>query len=103
MLLRDHPLLSYKGNSSWPPTWTWIDGPENERPRGEVGLLLKVYASKIEPIDRCFLYISHQRSFYLGCLLIDDQAFCHQMMKLLQNHSGRAIGEIGGLDVTYTF
>ena len=23
MKLRDHPLLSYKGGSSWPPKWLW--------------------------------------------------------------------------------
>jgi len=36
MKLRDHPLLSRYGVKSWPPTWTWIDGRANKKPKGEV-------------------------------------------------------------------
>jgi hypothetical protein len=38
MLLRDHPLMFYKGVSNWPPAGVWIDGPEDKHPKGEVGI-----------------------------------------------------------------
>jgi hypothetical protein len=47
MLLRDHPLMSFKGMSSWPPVWTWIDGHEKKSARGEIGILKEVTLSKI--------------------------------------------------------
>jgi hypothetical protein len=28
MLLRNHPLMRYRGIASWPPAWTWIGGGE---------------------------------------------------------------------------
>ena len=84
MLLRDHPLMSYKGVPSWPPVWTWIDGLEDKHPRGEVGVLRNVTLSNIEPADRCYLYIEYEGSIYLGCLMIDNHVFCGQIAKLLQ-------------------
>ena len=50
MLLRDHPLLSYRGIPSWPPVWTWIEGEENKNPKGEIGTLIAVKLSLIEPL-----------------------------------------------------
>ena len=32
MLLRDHPLMSYKGNRSWSPAWLWTAGYDNTQP-----------------------------------------------------------------------
>jgi hypothetical protein len=102
LLLRDHPLMSYRGLSNWPPTWTWIDGPENSRPRGEIGVLRSVVLSHVQPPTRCFLYIEHEKSSYIGCLLFDDQNFCRQMVKLLEGYCNRSIAEIGSLDVSQT-
>ena len=99
MLLRDHPLMSYKGVPSWPPVWIWIDGPEKRRPRGEIGILRKVTLSNINPDDRCFLNIEHKGSSYFGCLLISDSVFCDQIAKLLQAHCDRPIAEVGGLEL----
>ena len=75
MLLRDYPLISYRGIPSWPPVWTWTNGLENKRPRGEIGTLKAVTRSNVQPADRCFLYIDHEGSSYIGCLLVDDTAF----------------------------
>jgi hypothetical protein len=72
MLLRDHPLMSYKGVPSWPPVWLWIDGLEKETASGEIGILKEVTLSRINPPDRCFLNIEHKGSSYVGSLLIDD-------------------------------
>ena len=102
MLLRHHPLFRYHGVPSWPPIWTWASGLENNRPKGEIGILTKVELSNILPADRCFLYIEHEGSFYIGCLLVDDTNFCGQVAKLLQNHCNRPIVEIGSLDMSHT-
>jgi hypothetical protein len=103
MLLRDHPLMSFKGVSNWPPTWVWTDGLENKRPpRGDVGILKAVALSNIQPANRCFLCIEHEGSSYIGCLLFDDHAFCSQINKLLQDYCNRPISEIGSIELAYT-
>jgi hypothetical protein len=102
MVLRDHPLMSYHGMPNWPPVWTYTSGPENKRPRGEIGVLKAVAQSTIQPADRCFLYIEHEGSTYIGCLLFDQSVFCHQVVKLLQGHCNLRIAEIGNLEVGYT-
>jgi hypothetical protein len=102
MLLRDHPLMSDRGIPNWPPVWMWTGGLENKRPRGEIGILSGVSLSNVLPTDRCFLYIDHEGSSYIGCLLFDDHAFCKQLVKLLKGCCNRPIAEIGSLDVSYT-
>jgi hypothetical protein len=42
MLLRDHPLMSYRGVPRWPPAWLWRGGNETINPKGEVGILKDV-------------------------------------------------------------
>ena len=102
MLLRDHPLMSCRGVPSWPPTWVWLDGPKEEHPKGELGILRAVLLSKVSQANRCFPLICYHDSSYLGCLLFDDEAFCRQVIELLKAHCNRSIAEIGSLDVTYT-
>jgi hypothetical protein len=102
MLLRDHPLMSYRGVPSWPPTWIWLDGPRKEHPIGELGILKSVLLSKAHQADRCFLLIFYKDSSYLGRLLFDDRAFCSQIVNILRNHCDYPIAEIGSLDLTYT-
>ena len=102
MVLRDHPLMAYHGHPSWPPMWTWVNGLDNKHPQGEIGILRKVVESNIYPADRCFLYIDYEGSSYIGCLLIEDYAFCSQIVKLLQDCLNRTIVEVGGLDLSYT-
>jgi hypothetical protein len=95
--------MSYRGARSWPPTWVWIDGPEEKHPKGEIGILRSVLLAKLEPVNRCFPLIFHEDSSYLGCLLFDDEIFCGQIVKVLQTHCNRPIAEIGSLDVSYTW
>jgi hypothetical protein len=102
MLLRNHPLMQYHGVASWPPVWTWIGGTENKNPRGEVGILDEVVLSNIRPLDRCYLYIKQESATYLGCLLIDDEAFCSQVARLLRCYCNHSIVEIGSLDLAHT-
>jgi hypothetical protein len=102
MKLRDHPLLYYHGLHNWPPAWTWIDGPEDKQPIGEIGILRMVLLSKTRRADRCFLPIRDGASCYLGCLLFEDQAFCRQITTLLQQYCNRPLVEIGDLDLSHT-
>jgi hypothetical protein len=102
MLLRHHPLMSRYGVCNWPPVWIWVNGPENKFPTGEVGILKWVGLTGIQPPDRCYLYIEHEGSTYLGCLLFDESIFCRQVAKLLESYSDRPIAEIGSIDLAYT-
>jgi len=102
MLLREHPLMSRHNVCNWPPIWAWTSGSENKRPRGEIGILKGVSLSKIKPADRCYLYIDHEGSSYMGCLLFDDPAFCSQIVELLDGYCNRSIADIGNLDLAYT-
>src|SRR5262249_12873290 len=77
--LREHPLLSYRGIPSRPPVWTWIEGQEDKKPKGEIGTLTEVILSVIEPPNRCYLVIRHEGSAYMGCLFINDLRFCAQI------------------------
>jgi hypothetical protein len=100
MLLRDHPLIRYRGVHMWSPVWTRTDGWANRCPNGEIGILRKVMSSTILP--GCFLYIDHKGSSYIGCLLFDDHAFCSQIVNLLQGYCNHPIAEIGSLVLSYT-
>jgi hypothetical protein len=63
MKLREHPLMVCGGIRNWPPIWLWIGGENNKRPRGEVGVLIRVEPSVVEP-RRLFLTIQYNDSEY---------------------------------------
>ena len=102
MFLRDHPLMSYRGVPSWRPSWNWTNGFENKGPRGEIGILKAVSLSRIEPANRCYLYMDHEESSHIGCLLVNDFAFCRHIAGVLRFCCNRPIAEIGSLDLAYT-
>ena len=102
MKLREHPLLSYRGIPSWPPVWLWTAVQEDKKPIGEVGTLSEVRLSLIEPPNKCFLLIDHDEAVYMGCLLINDLAFCAQIAQLLQGYYGYSIRDIGDIDLSRT-
>jgi hypothetical protein len=103
MLLRNHPLMSYKSVPSWPPEWVWTYGLEDKRPRGEIGVFRWVVESNIQPSNRWFLFIDYEESNYIGCLTVDDHGFCAKIVRFLQAHCcNRPIVEIGGLDLSHT-
>jgi hypothetical protein len=102
MLLRDHPLMSCYGIPSWPPTWRLIKGLGAERLTGEIGILTQIAVNKIPTIHRCFLYMQHEESSYLGCIFIADRAFFGQVVKILEGCLNRPISEIGSIDLTCT-
>jgi hypothetical protein len=100
MLLRDHPLMSYRGVKNWPPTWSSRKRP-GESLRGEIGTLTFVLANP-EFSDRAFLVIEYQGQSYVGSLLFDDHDFCRQMTALLKLQLKRPITEIGSIDLSST-
>ena len=102
MLLRDHPLMVYKGLRSWPPAWLWRSGNDNTYPKGEVGVLRHVVPSSLEPCDRCYLVMEHRGAEYIGALLLSDPAFCQRICAVLLQHRGKRIREIGDIDLTFT-
>jgi hypothetical protein len=101
MLLRDHPLMHYRGVPSWPPNWVWTDGSEEKRPKGEIGVFRRLVESNIQPSNRCFLFIDYEESSYIGDLTVDDHAFCAQIVRFLQAHCyNLPIAEIGSLNLS---
>jgi hypothetical protein len=102
MLFRDHPLMVYKGNRSWPPAWLWTAGYDTTHPTGEVGILKAVLRSHIEPHDRCFLVMEHCGAEYVGALLLSDPSFCQGIFEVLSGHVGKTIQEIGDIDLSHT-
>jgi hypothetical protein len=102
MLLRDHPLMTYHGVPNWPPTWIWVERPENKYPKGEVGILIWASLTGIQPPDKCYLLMKHEDSSYMGRLLFDSDKFCRYIAQFLESYSRRSIAEIGSLDVSYT-
>jgi hypothetical protein len=94
--------MSYQGVPSWPPTWIWIDGPREEYPKGEVGILKSILSSKMQQANRCFLLICYEESSFLGSLVFDDHAFCSQILNVLRTHCDHPIADIGSLYLSYS-
>jgi hypothetical protein len=100
MRLRDHPLMSHRRGSNWPPVWTKVTENGTKTVRGEVGVLKFVHANA-QLSNKCFLVIEHEREKFVGCLIFDDLQFCAQISMLLRSQSGRSIQEIGDLDISH--
>jgi hypothetical protein len=101
MLLRDHPILSYKGNRSWPPRWPRRRSNETANLHSEIGILKDVIPSSIEPYDRYFLIIKHRGAEYIGVLLVSD-TFRREILWVLVQNRGKTIEEIGNIDLADT-
>ena len=94
MLLRDHPLMMYKGVRSWPPVWVWKGGNvTTKNPKGEVGTLLDVVRSHFLPQFTCFLIMEHRGKQYVGLLSLDDRAFCNQIVEIVKAHRNYSMAE----------
>lgn len=98
MELRKHPEMTYRGLRNWPPVWVSSD-KRVKRPTGEVGVLVEVAPSKIDPENKCFLTIKHNGAAYTGCLLFDDGRVGQKVSKLLRRHLRYPIEFIGGIDL----
>jgi hypothetical protein len=100
MKLRDHPLLSNKGASSWPPKWLWGGGDRYVHAIGEIGVLKDVMPCSIEPYEKCFLIMEHEGRRYIGTLLVRDPVFCRKIYELLIEQRGKAIQEIAEIELS---
>jgi hypothetical protein len=100
MLLRDHPLLRYQNSPSWPPSWLYCGGLEKTHPLGEVGILKAVYLSAIKPSNSCCLIMEHAGAEYMGTIYVSDAALCLDIFESLLRHCGKAIQEIGNIDLS---
>jgi len=98
MELRRHPLMTYRGAPSWPPVWG-SGGKSPDRPNGEVGILVGIEPSRVEPGNRYFITVKHNGLSYTGCLLVDDGRFGEKVSRLLQRHLRCPLEVIGGIDV----
>jgi hypothetical protein len=76
MLLRNHPLLTYRNNRKWPPVWLYCGGLDDTHPRGEVGILKTVYLSVVKPSTGCYLIMEHAGAEYMGAIYVSDAALC---------------------------
>lgn len=103
MLLRDHPLMAYKGVRTWPPVWLRPRGSyENTHPTGEVGTLKDVLPFTLPHPKICFLTTEHGGAEYTGALLLSVPVFCREIWTLLRQNCGKTIQEIGDIDLSYT-
>jgi hypothetical protein len=100
MLLRDHPLMMFRGNRSWPPNWLWRHGCDDTHPRGEVGILKDVIPST--NADGCFLIMEHCGAEYIGAVLLSNPVFSREILRLLGRSLGKTIREIGDIDLTHS-
>jgi hypothetical protein len=101
MQLRDHPLMSYRGISNWPPIWTQGTEKNQKIIKDEVGILTYVHDAN-PASNKVFLVIEYEREHYIGTLIFDDLKFRQQMTALLQQHIRCPIEEIGNLDLEFT-
>src|SRR4030095_16617682 len=57
--------------------------------------------SDIDPPKRCFLVMEHMGAEYIGYLSFENSAFCREIYRVLRDHCGNPINEIGDVDISY--
>ena len=104
MLLRDHPLMSYRGISNWPPRWHARGDGTAPHVAGEIGVLSDVIiynpAPQYQSSPQLFLFMEHHGHHYLAAVFFSDLVFCRQVGELLKKNYGRTLAEIGSLDLS---
>jgi hypothetical protein len=76
--LSDHPLMSHRGVHNWPPVWSHGTGKNQKVVMGEIGILRYVHSVNPEA-KKFYLVIEYENENYVGTLIFDDLAFCHQI------------------------
>ena len=104
MLLRDHPLMSYRGIVNWPPRWHARGDGIAPPVTGEVGVLEEVTiylpSGQHQTAPQLFILMARQGDRYIAAVPFSDVAFCRQVGRLLQEYYGRTLEEIGALDLS---
>lgn len=104
MLLRDHPLMSYRGVRTWPPRWHARGDGSAPPVAGEAGVLREVTIyqppAQRQTSAQLFLFMEHRGHQYIAAVFFSDAVFCRQVGRLLQKYYGRTLEEIGELDLS---
>ena len=101
MRLREHPLMNYRGFPNWPPLWRARGDGSSPRVHGEIGVLTEVVLyNPSGQSPQFFLFMEHRGHRYIAAVFFSDATFCRQIARLLKEHYGRTIEEIGSLDVS---
>ena len=93
MKLREHPSIK----PNWPPRWLAFYGPKVSI-TSELGVLEDIRLSLVGK-KRCILLMEHEQTRYIAELQFDYEASCQQFVKLVEPHRGKAIAQIGDLDI----
>ena len=99
MKLRDHPALRILSTRSWPPVWVHT---RTDKVYGEVGKFTGTAVNEAIP-TAIFLKMEFNQKQYMGFLNVNDAVLCFQLNRLLNEHIGRTIEEIGDLDLSFLF
>jgi hypothetical protein len=103
MELRNHPRMVWQCRPNWPPHWKEPYGPDRPLPTGEVGILQRVDPpSENVEIPHGLLDFRWNGENYFASLYFDDPGFLKVVCETLSNYIGRAISEIGSLDIPST-
>lgn len=103
MVLRDHPLMNYRGIPNWPPRWLPRKDHGGAQIVGEYGVLQEVVAVGQTPSRQpaqLYLFMKYNGKEYVSAVLFTDGTFCYQLCELMKQYYGRTIDEIAGLDVS---
>jgi hypothetical protein len=92
--------MRYQDAPNWPPVWTQMRIGSVKTVTGELGVLTYVHGSDYS--HKCYLVTTHENENYVATLPFDDAVFCQLITKLLRQHIGKSIKDIGDLDVDYT-
>jgi hypothetical protein len=101
MQLREHPKMWFRKHRSWPPIWTPFGGLWDKHGRilqGEIGVLNKVRYHPKRP-GRIYLTMAYEGKEYVGCIFVDDEPFCEQIVEKLRTLCGTPVEAIGSLDI----
>jgi hypothetical protein len=99
--VREHPLMSYRGITNWPPTWIQATETGTKTVNKETGVLR--YVLHFGKSTNILLVIDHENQLFVGTLLFSDDRFCDHIATLLKTNIGRSIKEIGDLDLSAWF
>ena len=101
MQLRTHPKMHWEGVHSWPPAFAGAYDRADVFPTGEEGELTKaeiVEAGSTLP-RHLIVTIRHRGNTASGILCLDDEDVLPQLLKILNDHIGWTLSQIGDLDV----
>ena len=84
---------------NWPPNWIRIEGEGSPKLTGEIGILISIARSRLDPPTKCYLMMDFQGCSYMGILSFTEDSLFQQAFELLQQHSGDSIQQIGDLEL----